>query len=524
MKPGPSHGSVPTLASGTAAAALNSPRRGGAGVIATFANLALTALGPLALVPLYLRFLGPTLYGVWVVVVGATPFLGLAGLGLTVSAGNRLAEDFSLGRGQALKIIATSFYGYVIIAAAGACVAVPTIWWVASSPHTELARLGGGAALLFCLLFFASLPARVYQCTIRSAGRVDLEQWTSALVYVLRVAAIAAVLVAGLKLRALATVQGLAFGIPGILCFFLCRRKLALPAPAPADFSWSQLRPMIRPGFYFLVLQLGSTVAFGVDSWVIAGALGASAVAPYAVAYQAVTFIDVIWWMGIGAMGPWVTARFALRETPALRRALLAATKAGILYAGCWALFLGRAGRFLVHVWAGRAGFPDPATWTMLIMYLCLQVVLSPSDVLLTATSTHVGYARLVLVEALLNLCLSIWWVRLWGLPGVIAGTLVARAVTNLWFMPLASFRAVGLTVRAAARSLAPAAAAASVAAAAGLLAWHLFGPAPGWRQLLAAALAASTFAAIYLSIGVGPGGVRAALRTARDAAPLGRA
>jgi len=62
----------------------------------------------------------------------------------------------------------------------------------------------------------------------------------------------------------------------------------------------------------------------------------------------------------------------------------------------------------------------------------------------LMATTKHYMYANLAMLEAVLNVALSLWWVRIWGLPGVIGGTLLARLLTTGWYIPMAAVKIVG--------------------------------------------------------------------------------
>jgi hypothetical protein len=75
-----------------------------------------------------------------------------------------------------------------------------------------------------------------------------------------------------------------------------------------------------------------------------------------------------------------------------------------------------------------------------------IQMLLTPADAVLMATSRHYGYAALAMAEGVLNLALSLWWVRYWGLAGVIGGTIAARLLTNGWYMPVAALGAIGMS------------------------------------------------------------------------------
>lgn len=69
------------------------------------------------------------------------------------------------------------------------------------------------------------------------------------------------------------------------------------------------------------------------------------------------------------------------------------------------------------------------------------------SGFLLAATG-HIGFtAKMSLAQALLNLTLSIAFVMVfdWGLPGVAAGTLIARLLTHTFIVPPYACRKAGI-------------------------------------------------------------------------------
>lgn len=490
------------------------------GVVATWTNLATSTLGPLVLVPIYLHFLGARLYGLWIVVAAIMPVISLANFGLSFAAGNRLAEDFACGRTERRSIVASTFFAYAGLALAAAGVTIPLIWVIASRSKSDLRELGGEAAIILCCLFFAGLPLKTYQAALRAVQRVDIEQWSGAAAYLAKVAAISVALVLGWGLRTVAAIQGITLALPGFICFWGCRALLGTKWPKPIDASWQVLGPMLRPSVYFFILQVATTIAFGIDSWIIAQHLGASAVTPYGISYQAIIALDIVWWASLGSLAPWVTAQFAVGNLKQLSQAYNASIRIGVMYLGAIAVFLAISGRDVLQLWTRQPIFPGQATWNLLLVYLAFQLLLSPADILLTATSHHVGYAKLTLLESLLNLALSLWWVRTWGTPGVIAGTVVARACTNLWFMPMQCHRLLGSKGSTSMRSQLPRAAlaaAAGVSTVAAVLALHGHLGSGGGGPIFGLLMSA-LFAAIYATLAPRRGELRSISRIIRHA------
>jgi hypothetical protein len=115
------------------------------------------------------------------------------------------------------------------------------------------------------------------------------------------------------------------------------------------------------------------------------------------------------------------------------------------------------------------------------------------------ATTRHYGYAACALIEGALNLGLSLWWVHVFGLAGVIAATVVARLATNGWYMIVAANRTLAATTIDQLRRLAPGAAVAAVALASAAALPELSSA----ESIVAGALAPLAFGAAYCAVGL---------------------
>jgi len=404
-------------------------------------------LVPFLLVPLLVRFLGHERYGEWVVILSMTSYFGLANLGMAQTVGNMVAEAAAKVQHRFLgQVVSTAFFFHALVALPLllVCVLPAFGYLVRFLPlHTHEAKL---ALSVTCALAVISLPLKVSAMTLRSLDRVDLEQATQTVSNLVRALALITVLVAGFKLLAVALVHSLALVGTGIATYLLVNRVCDDGHPRMDGFSWGLLRTMLNPSAGFLVLTIASTLVFSIDNLVIAYRLGTKAVTQYAVPFQVVMLSVGFFAVTLGALTPAVTEHHARGAGQLLGRAYLAVTRAAILFSGSMVIFLWIAGKPLLRLWVGQGVFPGSRTFALQLVLLFVQTVLCPPHTVLMATSRHYGYATWAIFEGLLNLVLSLWWVHLWGMPGVIAGTLAARLLTNGWYMPTAALRVIGLS------------------------------------------------------------------------------
>ncbi len=401
--------------------------------------------GPLLLVPLFIRHLEPAEYGVWITTLSITGYFGLLNLGIAQVVVGVVTREHSLGTvGNAARFLATGFTIYMVLA---------LVAWLASSAVLLVGcDLLGAPRAFNCLalwitssLFLAALPASLFLAALRGCKEVGEEQIFNATAMLVRYTLTAAALVAGFKLVGVALVHGLAGLIPGTLAFFRLRRKQPDLHVGEARFERSLLPEILKPSAWFVVLQVSGVLVWGVDSVVIAYFLGPAAVPAYAVPLQLILAAQAISSIATSAMAPHLAGLVVSGRHEESKRLYLRLFSISMAIAaiGCVAVWFG--GRQLLGAWAGPAVVPDTPTIIGMGILLAIQCSLLPADSVLVGALRHRGYAVVSVIEGVLNLALSICWVNVLGIFGVILATLVARISTNWWFLTVKTSRMLGL-------------------------------------------------------------------------------
>jgi O-antigen/teichoic acid export membrane protein len=374
-------------------------------------------------------------------------------MGQTV--GNMVAEANAKAQKRFLsQVVSTAFFFHAVIAVPLLLVSVLLAlgYFIRFLPlHTGGARI---ALVVTCMFAALSFPLKVSSMTLRSLNRVDVEQTTQTISNLLRALALIAILLLGLQLVSVAVVHGLALVASGVAAYMLVNQTCAEARPRISLFSSVLLQRMLVPSLAFFVLTLASTLAFSIDSLVIAYNLGSGAVTQYAVPFQVIMLVTGFFAVALGALTPAVTDHHARGAGDVLSSAYTVVMRGAILYGVSATIFLSLAGQPLLRLWAGLGVFPGYATFELQLALLFMQVLLYPAHTVLMATSSHYGYAVSAITEGVLNLILSLWWVHIWGLPGVIAGTVAARILTTGWYLPLAAMRVLGVSPRDLVKSL----------------------------------------------------------------------
>jgi O-antigen/teichoic acid export membrane protein len=463
-------------------------------IVYSYGNLGLAFVAVVVLVPLYTRFLGERVYGEWLVIASIMNYLALAGLGMDQVVANRIAELRTHGKsGEVGKLVSTAFFAYGVVA-----LALVAGFAGLSGPlgvlflHDHAAVLALAVAGTFCAL---AIPLNANAMMLRGFNRVDQDQSLALSATLARTVGFAGALLLGFKLLALAVVQGGAALARGLGALVRSLKLSDAAIPRLREFSFPLLRTVVAPSLGFLILQVAGIIGFGIDNLVIGYALGPEAVTRYAVPFSLLLASAALVSTAITALHPTITGFYAEGRKSDLAKGLTVGLRLAMLYGGVGGILFWIAGPWLLRFWAGPGIFPGSTVFALQIGLFILQVVIEPPFELLVATTRHYGTAWMHVVESVLNLSLSLLWVRTLGLTGVIAGTLVARLATTAWYIPLAALRTLDLSPFKVVREVWPGAVLALVALASSVILW----PGGLGASVLAAFPAAVLASALFL-------------------------
>jgi O-antigen/teichoic acid export membrane protein len=118
------------------------------------------------------------------------------------------------------------------------------------------------------------------------------------------------------------------------------------------------------------------------------------------------------------------------------------------VFLGLWIFFvLVTVGPNFVIEWVGEDNYVGDQVFYLMALYMLVNILIVPSDSLLMGTNHQKSYGIMMVIEGILNVSLSVWWIQTWGLAGVIGATVVARCCTNGWFCLYKAFRITDYSV-----------------------------------------------------------------------------
>ncbi len=408
------------------------------GTVTAIAGRGVGAIVGLATVPLTIGYLGGERYGIWITISTFLAFLSFTDFGIANSLSNALGKAYGEGEhGLAARYVSSAFFIFCVICGGILCAAY------AVAPHlapiffpnlqSPLARAEVTPALLLALLLFAlNIPLLVTNKVLAVHHEIAIANlW-----------GIAGTIA---NLFAILTVIACQGGLPwlvigssglGLLTNVACAAwvfgwRWPHLRPRLAGFDFAVAQDLLAVGWKFLVIGAVWMVNSETDNLVIARYLGAAQVTPYAVTFAVFANATLLQTLAYPSLWPAYTEAFAQKDFGWMRRTFRSHMKLSFISAFVVVSFLIIFGQPIIRFWAGESAVPPFATIVWMGIWNLMLATLYVASCLLNATGHLKGMTISGTITAVLNIALSIPLAKIYGISGVIAGTVIAFALAH---------------------------------------------------------------------------------------------
>ena len=207
------------------------------------------------------------------------------------------------------------------------------------------------------------------------------------------------------------------------------------------DFDRSLFRQMLLFGSMMFVLAAGGQIILNTDNIVIAKFLGLTLVASYAIAFRvnqvAVSFIYRL----ADTFFPFYAELHAQGDREKLRLYLFESSQFSAVIAFFMFLFMVFWGKPIISLWLGQENFIGRPVFFLLALIVLMGSLVHLPAVVLQGMGKLGSVVGFNLAEAAINLGLSLLLVVRFGVLGVALGTVIAMALTSLWYVPYLACR-----------------------------------------------------------------------------------
>ncbi|MCU0560207.1 MAG: hypothetical protein MUD16_08440 [Desulfobacterales bacterium] len=419
-------------------------------LISANANFLAAGLAVFALTPVYVFSLGPTLFGFWSVLLSILAYMSTFDAGLPLYITRTIAGasgDPSIGAQR--PVLATAFTVYLAICLLLlAAAAAAGIWPSWSSILPEGA--GQDAAVLFLMLALYlgfSYLSKFFTGICNGHHDYAYPNYISVLTVGLQAAAAYALLAAGHGLRGLVLSYALAGAVNAAIKFGYCRQRYG---PLELRLRWPQSAVALSMAKFCLgifVTTVGGQIILNTDNLLIARMLSLELVTAYAINFQIVLYMSLIFQRLPDVLFPTYAGLDVHRDRSALCTLFIESSVCSLAgYAGFALLYALFAERFF-EVWIGASHFVGRSVaWVILAFFFCQTFIHSHAVLLLSKARLRQVVAWNI-AEALLNVMLSVAFAAAYGVLGVAIGSLLANLATNFIALPLQIRREIGLPI-----------------------------------------------------------------------------
>jgi O-antigen/teichoic acid export membrane protein len=389
-------------------------------------------------VPLTIGYLGGERYGAWVTIVSVLAFLSFTDFGLGASLTNALgktqAED---ARDIGQRYVSSAFLVLSLIALLIITLGAALSPRVASllfpnlqSPaaHAETVAAVAIALSIFALNFPLLITARVL-AAYQEMALANL--WSMARSIANLIGLLAVIWFrGGLGWLALGcTGPGLITNLTSTIWLFTFGKPWLRPKLVAVDPAL--VKNLFSDGWKFFLINLGWVVNSQTDNMVIAHYLGPAHVTPYAITFGLFTVATLLQTLAYPSLWPAYTEAFAQGDYDWIRRTMRSNFKFSFGTTLAVVSVLTIFGSPIIRLWAGDVAVPPFSLIVWMAVWRLMLSTLLVGSCLLNAIGHLKGMTIYGTITAILNLVLSILLVRIYGIVGVIAGTVFAFAIAN---------------------------------------------------------------------------------------------
>lgn len=400
-------------------------------VLSNWIGIPITVAYGLIITPIIVRALDTELYGVWSFLNGLLVYSDLLYVGLGSAlikyVAQHRANDDQAGMNRLFSVV-VGIYGVIGIICCVVMIALSAVvpYLFAQPLSGEAARAASATCVLLGVQLFFVFIGSAFSGLISGYDRFDLANFAAIAATLMRFVLTPLVLQTGDDpLLRLAALTSSIAAIYAVLMAVIAYRLVPHLSVRLVRWRIDELRMLYGFGLpSFFILFAARLISFS-DTTIIGIMLGASAVAIYTLPVQLMEYARTPVAGFTRVFLPRLTTLTTHGDLAALREAFLSATRIATFLQAWLAAIVLAVGPSFLNRWVGET-FGAPAQWVLVFLALAamFQVLSMHAPISFYQAMHLVAFpAKVLMLEALLNLGLSIWLAPRLGLPGVALAT-----------------------------------------------------------------------------------------------------
>ena len=417
----------------------------------SWSALAINIAVGILLSPFILHRLGDVAFGIWILIFSITGYYGMFDLGIRSSIVRYVSKHTAKNETEDLaKFVNTSLFTYTAIGLLAMVVtvaltaSVDRLFKVPPAMQTQarwlMLKAGGSVALGFTLGVFGGI--------LDGLQRFYFTSWTGILSTLLRATLIVYVLHHGYGLLTVAaitvTMPILTSILRGVIVFRLLRLPIGLKYVDRESF-----KQMAHYSATTTIVIIAAQLRFRTDQLVVGSMMSAAAVTLFTIGVRPVDYTQELISTLVQIFVPMSSQSEAVGNMDRVRKIYVAGNRACALIMFPMSAGLLILGKSVIEVWMGAkyvaASYP---VMVIIAVPIALFFTQGASARILMGMGKQRDFAKVVFMEGIANLILSIVLVRPYGIEGDAMGTAIPMLLTALWFLPRHMRKQLGVPVR----------------------------------------------------------------------------
>jgi O-antigen/teichoic acid export membrane protein len=419
-------------------------------VLSNWGSFVLGAAIGFLMMPFLVHRLGDTQYGVWVLIMNFTGYLGLFDLGVSGSVVKYVAEFKAKRDQQSLnQVCSAAYYIYLAAGLLAFCVSLILAFYFVHlfKIPTETLSDARVVTIIVGLQIGLTLPFSFFTGFMRGMQRYDLVALVSVVILLVRSISIVFFVLYGYGLITLALIHLASTILGGCIRVFYVYKSNPDLKLAVSFVNRKKLRLVSGYSILIFLYYVASRMIFATHSFVIAYFLAASVVTLYAIPQRLVEDMRVVI-MATGVLQPTVSHLDAEGKNHAVQRLLISGTKYTLMIVLPIAVSYIVVGYEFVSLWMGNY-YASASYVTLVILTIAMVAHISQftATQILQGIAKHKSVTYIAIGEGIVNFGLSLLLVKEHGMVGVALGTMIPMLVTNLLIIPVYACRTVTLSI-----------------------------------------------------------------------------
>lgn len=405
---------------------------------------------PFFLTPFVVRSLGSAAYGVWILAVSTVAYLNLLDLGLRsaiIRFVSKAQAEGKIEEGQ--KAIGAALWFRLLIAGG---VGVLSVLLALLFPHlfkipAELQRASQITVMMCALGIAVTLVSGVFGAILAAIQRFDILSWVTMAQTLARAGGVLFLLRHGGGLVTLAYWEFTVVLLAGTLTYVVAIRKYPAARVRIARPSGETLKAIWSYSMTTFILIVAVQIIINTDNMAVGAFLSVGMVAYYSIGGSLVTYTGQVVSALSTTFGPLASSLEASGQEEELRKLLIRGTQATIALMMPISVALLFRGKTFIGLWMGPKYSEIAGTVLQILMIAqFFNVAGSTAGSIMMSIGKHKPVAKWAVVEASVNLGLSVVLVKTVGIYGVAWGTSLSSAAVYMVFWPWYVRRILGVS------------------------------------------------------------------------------